>query len=290
MDLNKRILKQGLISIGIILILVLGFVLFIKLDNPVFLKSYMEYRVVEDEGYNNKIYFQLKYISNVYDQRRISKIEFMDNGNNIFGFPVYNGYLEKEDYGVYRLNRVDVQIDSNNFPKEFDSLELNNARITFYKGGTTQASHEDTIDVDLGRIVLNKENRDEGHFQFVSGGGGNERFYDKSRAKEDVSLLKLEFPMFDKVDDLYDIKIDGKDYKNISGIEYKEGDIIEIIGEFKKPGNNLNKYTELELRPRLYLKDSRGEEFNENIAVIINKQHEYSFLEIIKYLRIRGEI
>lgn len=290
MDLNKRILKQGLISIGIILILVLGFALFIKLDNPVFLKSYIEYRVNENEEYYNQIEFQLKYISNVYDKRQINKIEFMENQDIISSLPVYNRYVERKDYGLYTLNTVYIQINPDNFLKDFDVVELNNARVTFRSRKTIATNFEDTIDVNLGRIVLNKEDRDEDYFQMASGGGSNERFHNKIRVKEDISLIKLEFTIFDDIDDLYDIKIDGKDYKNISGLEYREEDIIEIIGEFKKPRNILNKYIELELRPRLYFKDSKGEEFNENIVVIINKQHGYSFLEIIKYLRIRGEI
>lgn len=283
MELNRKILKLGLIGITIILIISLGFAFSIKLHNPVFLKYFIEERVNISNEYYQPAEFQMKYISNVQDNRNIAYIEFMDNEDSTHKLLGNNIYSTVDNYGLFNMNISQIKIDEEGMPMNLDRLEINNARVHFNNG--------DTMDVDLGRIILHSRGIGGDYFEFGHGGSssdGTSSSFDS--VKEDIRLIELESPIFQEAKGLYDIKIDGIDYRKIQGIEYKEGDGLRVNSLFKAPENILDRYTEFELQPRLYFQDSKDDISYINIFNIRHRPYDFDFWGILKYLKARGEI
>ena len=283
MEKNRRILKLGLIGIVVVLITSLGFAFSIQLDKPVFLKSLIEKRVSTSSEYYQPASFSIKYISNVHDNRNISYIEFMDNEDSSHKFLGNKIYSRVENYGLFNMNVSQIEVHGDMLPKDFDRLEINNAHINFNNG--------DIMEVGLGRIILHTRDKEEDYFLYQSGGSSSDgTSTSRDTLKEDISLLELDSPLFQEAKGLYDIKIDGIDYREIKGIEYKAGDDLRINSLFSIPENILDKYTEFELQPRLYFKDSKDNISYINIFNIRHSPYDYDFWGIIKYLKARGEI
>lgn len=283
MDLNKKILKLGLIFVGIVMIMSLGFALYIKIDNPVFLKSYIEESVSVDEEYYYPVELQIRFITNVYDKRQIDYIEFLDKDNgspSLLGGRIYDRI---ESFGLYNINTTNIEIVKNDIEKNFDWLELNKARVTYNDG--------EVMEVDLGKIILYERNYDSDYLEGRSSSSSSDGTSTSiANLKEDIRLKKLESPLFEETKSLCHIKIDGKDYRDISGSLYKKGDSLRVDSIFKIPDDILSRYTHFELQPRLYFEDSQGKESYVNIYNIRYIPYHYKFWEIFNYLKLRGSI
>ena len=74
MELNRKILKMGIIIISLSIIISLGLAMFMKLDKPVFFKNYIETMLEVSSNSYREDEFVLKYITNISDKRRITDI------------------------------------------------------------------------------------------------------------------------------------------------------------------------------------------------------------------------
>lgn len=283
MELNRKILKFGLIATVFLLIISLGFAFSIKLDRPVFLKSLIEERVSISKEYYHPVEFRIRYISNAHDNRQINYIEFLAKdytANKIFGNVLYSG---SETYGPYNINTVHIEIHGDNIPRDLDRLEINKGKTNFNNG--------DTMEVDLGRIILHSRYGVDNYVEFSSGGSSSDGTSSSTgTVKEDISLIDLESLLFEEAKDLYDIKINGISHEQIQGMNFKEGDILRVNSLFKTPENILDKYTKFELQPRLYFKDTKENISYINIFNIRYEPYKYDFRGILEYLKARGEI
>lgn len=283
MEINRKILKFGLILV--VLLLTISFIIAfaIKLEEPIFLKSLIEEGITRSEEYYQSLEFRISYISNAYDNRKISYIEFLSDDssdNEIFGNVLYDGF---ETYGPYKVSTVHLQINRDMIPRDLDRLEINKGKIHFNNG--------DTMEGDLGRIILYSREITDRYFEFKSGGSSSDGTSSSTRTvKEEISLLELESPLFEEAEGLYDVKINNTSYEKIKEINYKEGEILRVNSLFRTPDNILDRYTKFELQPRLYFKDSGGKISYINILNIRHDPYDYDFLGILKYLQARREV
>lgn len=283
MEVNKKILKIGVISIIIIFIIVLSFAFRIKLDNPVFLKSYIERGINLESGFYRQMDLEIKYISNTYDKREVGYIEIFNNNRSDLILLANRVHQEVESYGLYNVNRLHLQIDYSGIIEDVDKLEFNTARIIFNNG--------DTIEEDLGRFILHIEDEKREDVESTSSGSSSDgTYFILSRLKEDMEIVNIESPLFKEAKELYSIKINGKDYKDTIDSSYEKGDRIRINSSFKSPEDFFDKYSQFDLVPRLYFKDSKGEKSYISINNISYHPNDFSFQEIYKYLKLRGEI
>lgn len=305
MEKNKKILKIGLILIGIVLVINIGFAIFIKLDNPVFLKSYNEniaYLVPEEEAFN-EIGYQIYYITNVDDKRRVSDITFKEApeievyaGENL-GFhglfnPIFGGdSYNDEIYGRYVLRQVYIRLDLNNLDKDFNSIELNNAKINFDNG--------DILEQDLGRLIIYNEKEKSNSLEFLGAGSSSDgTSHVDIDIKEDITLVEMESPLLKDIEDIIEIKVGknnghGIDYRKIEGIEYKKGDKLIIDSKLTMEKDNAKSFNYYNIVPLLYFKDKDGNLSRVQVFNLIdhyNRNYDYNFKGFFNYLRAKGEI
>lgn len=307
MDINKKILKIGLISIAIILIVNIAFTFYIRLDNPVFLKIYNEYYAyqINEEGDFEDIDYYLYYITNVNDSRRVSYINFDDVpeitvsaneavfSNDIFNFNHNANPYKDKIYGRYALRRVYLRLNLNNLNKDFDSVELNNISIEFNNG--------DILEQDLGRLIIYNGKNGDDYFKGLGSGSSSDGTSNTSlEVKEDIELIKIDSPILEKVEDYLEISVGrnnshGVQYNEIEGMTYKAGDKLYIESKFYIPERNMDRYNSYHLLPRLYFKDRDGKISSYMIYNVGDypghyNRYYYSFTGLLRYLRSRGEI
>lgn len=291
MEINKRILIIGLILIFISMIFSIGFVLYSKLDNPVFLLNYAQYHIPYDDEYYGDREFVLQYITNIDDKRKVESISFKEApdvefyaseyGSGRGSFFIFNGGGDNEEiYGRYVVRPIFIKLSSE---KQFDEIELNNVKIRFNNG--------DEMEANIGRIILYTDRSEENFLEHSSGGGSSDgTSYTYLEVKEDIILINVEFPILDEVEDFIELEIGGKNHLDISGVKYNKGDRLLINTKFNKPDDILSQYTLYDIRPKLYYKDVEGNIYNRIINNIHHFPYRFDFKGMFKYLKARGEI
>lgn len=293
MDINKKILKIGLVIISLSLIISLYFAMITKLRNPVFLKSYIDSQIFIDNGIYSECELILHYITNIDDERYITDIAFdeappeMDviTNNDSFGitFPNFYAGNREQVYGRYKINTIYVKLDLNNISSEVEDLELNNAKIFFDNG--------DNLDVDIGRIRFYKYNDVREFFGGTSSGSSSDGTgYISYEILKDITLLNVESTLLDSLNDTVEFKIGDKSYKDIENMELKKGSSINM--NYHRNFNNdiMSQYISYNITPKFSFEDENGNILNGRIREIINNRHDFNFVGILKYLRARGEI
>lgn len=295
MDLNRKILKRGIIIIILGLIISLGIAIFMRLDKPVFLKNYSETAFSVSGDYIDEGNFTFKYITNVSDKRKVTDIKFEEcpnlvfypRGNMGFGdvFSMFsqNDYQREDSYGRYVIRNIYITIDGR-YLGEYDEIELSNGKITFDNG--------EVMDVNLGRIKLYNYSKYRGeHFDFSSGGSSSDGTSStEMKVKDDITLVEIDTSLLEEIEDLVEIKIGNIKYKNISGIQYRDGDLMNIYSKFQEPQDILRKFNIYDIEPKLNYKTSDERFFYRPINNIRYEKRDFNLWEIIKYLRERGEI
>jgi hypothetical protein len=299
MELNRKILKMGIIIISLSIIISLGLAMFMKLDKPVFFKNYIETMLEVSSNSYREDEFVLKYITNISDKRRITDIYFEEYPNlvlyagnyssrrDIFPIFLWGSNFREEVYGRYVIRNLYVTMDIRSLG-EFDEIELNNARITFDDG--------DVIDVNLGRIIFynyydednNYKNEHLKSYSSTSSSDGTSSAI--MEVKEDITITNVKSSLLKDVDDLVEIKIGDIGYGDISEIQYKNNDVLRINSVFKHPKDILRKFNLYNIEPKIYYKDSNEDLFYRRVHGIKYTNYDISTWEIIKYLKARGEI
>ncbi|HDK7157823.1 TPA: hypothetical protein PTV43_002993 [Clostridium botulinum] len=298
MEINKKILHIGLFLIGISLIFTIVFASVYKLENPIVIKMFIEKNIYPNEVNENSALadgFELKYITNISDNRKIVNIKFKEKPDievtvsaDSLGYgdmPFFNDINKqsKNKYGIYVVNTIYISMNLKNIDKKFNEIELNNVKVTFNDGSTLNAN--------LGRIILHK---DESNFKDIdhigSSGSSDGEFSSEKRLKKNIKLLKVDTPLLDCIKDCFNISIDSIDYKNISGTKHEKDKVLSIYSKFKTPKSIFEKYSYYDINPKLYYEDDKGNRSYTPIDHISHTPDNFHFIGIFKYLKLRGVI
>ena len=294
MEQNKKILRIGLIVISLSLIISLSFALLTKLNNLVFLKNYIDSTYSIDYGIYSDVELILPYITDVNDDRNITDIRFEEvpemellTSDYTFGlaFPnYYNGRMEQA-YGRYKVKTLYVKLNLNSIDSNIEELELKNAIIVLENG--------ENLNVDIGKIrFFQYDYEDENKYLESLGSGsssdgtGNIDY----RALEDITLLKLESTLLKELDNTIELNVGKLNYLNIEGAEYKKKNSFSINYRRNFSKDIMGKFITYNISPNLYFENESGNVLTKRIGEIRNNHHDFNFIDILKYLRLRGEI
>ena len=294
----KNVKKSLIISISLIivsLIISIGIKLSLKIDKPVFLKNYIDVDYYEYEdmysfsGYN----LELKYITNKGDKRQVTSVIFDEasylelfvSENNGGGFMTfYNGVNSNvESYGPYDIHTVFINL---NMPKRNKELEkvinLDKATIFFNDG--------ESMNVDLGKIILTKSNENENPLDFVGMNGSSDgRAQSIFYVTDDILVSKVYSPLFEYTRDIFNFNIDKLGYLEEKELIYNKLEHLYFTSQFyniEDPSKKLNTY---EIKPTIYFKDKNGKDYTKKVNNIDYKPY-FNFKDIFRYLKSQGEL
>lgn len=296
MELNRKILKYGLVIIVLSVVVNGIFSWSITLEQPVFMKMYIEKSILQYSDKYVRDTIELKYLTNLSDKRKITGIEFPNephvyvdvmHGSNLWNpFSSLNNRqetLKGKRVGRYYLRTANLYLYLEDIGEEWDEIELSTAQIEFDDGTTMLA--------DLGKILIyNREEREKiiesRHTSRSSDGTG----FLSANVIKDIKLLDIEDSIFDNPKDYYSLFIGDKEQGEFKGISFDYGDTIELRFKINKSMTSVDNFTYFDVRPKLFYEDNEG-----NIAYIRSHNISYepryfSFINLLRYLRARGEI
>lgn len=295
MEKNKKLLKTSIILIAIALVISMGTSFYLKLDKPVFLEAYRDIDLpIYDTGYYGDVEFHLRYITNANDTRMVNHIElpevanFRGYANETGGFMFnffnnVNGQDIGQQVGPYSIRTVYVQLSAHDVPVTDEEFHLTKARVYFNNG--------EEMDIDLGELVFYGYRHSGGHLDFRSGSGSSDGTSSTHmKALKDITLINVESPLLSKFKYLVDLKINSTDIENISGMELKLGDDLNIFSKFSTPEDILLRFNDYDIHPKLNYKDSEGNTYTHRFRNVDYRSHSFELKEMIKYLRARGEL
>lgn len=290
---NRRILKAGFVIMGAILAFSLFFIHYGRLKEPVFFYHYYEAELpMNEQSYNGA--FTVYYLSNRTDTRKVTGIAFREAPDVLFyasednfdgSMVFFHGGVDQtgEIYGGYALHSVYVRIPYDSNTASMDGIQLSEATFDFTDGSKFRA--------DVGRICLYQPDFSETGLNAFSTSSSSDGISSTSfKVKSGLSLVKLDSPLMDKTDRLFDIKVDGYKNGDLKGREYGMGSSLAVTGSFKAPADVIERLSFYDLKPEIYFEGADGKIYSERIYNFnyntINR--DFTQWEILRYLRARG--
>ena len=296
----KTSLKISSIMILISLILSISIVYYLKLDKPVFLKSYQDIEVMQNDlNYLNTYYdIEIKYIANSEDKRKVSSIVFKEapelyfyvSENNPIGVVQFYDYSNDNisNYGRYGIHTVFLNLSLQSSVYDLDEdIILKEATIRFDDGLT--------MDVDLGKLVLykydlskekiNDEILHEQGREISTNGISKSGFY----VNKYIQVSDVYSKSFEYTRDLIDFNINKTGELEDQNLIYNANDNLYFTCKVKDIDDPEKKLYGYNIKPNIYFKDRSGKEYTKRINTI-NYKPNFNFNDIYKYLKKMGDI
>ncbi|TCK92573.1 hypothetical protein EDC19_1722 [Natranaerovirga hydrolytica] len=269
----------------------------IKLDEPVFFQHYYDQRVYIDNRYHNQDNpFNLQYITNVDDDRVVMAVEFLEYPElNIkvteeqFSHSFNWGYGQDntpgETYGWYSVRTVYCQITD--FPEEkgLDGVVLTQAKILFddFSEKTVDIGEIHLYESELGERLLSQVSASSSSY-----GTSSSRY----KVLEDISLVTIVSPLMEKFQDRVELEVNGSNSVDIAKISLQKGNFLEVISKVGPPTEEdiVSQYTLFNIHPKLIFTDVDGNDHDQRFYNINSIYHNYTFIDLYRYVKAREAI
>lgn len=288
MKRNKTTLLVGICMLILTLILSIGLVSYMRLDEPVFLYNYKECNILSQEGYYSKRNFDFSYITNLGDSRYVTGIRFPDVEAievTVIDPAYYLSSGSQDRYGPYAIRNVNVTVTDLDVTTSFNPIELNNGIVTFSNG--------DTMEVDFGRVILTNHGLNYSSVQFLTMEAtslSDTEYQNVStfRATEALTLVAVESPLFKDLGDLLNLEVNGISLQDIEDMVLEKDDIITVTTHLTGNGHPGSVLTAYEIQPLLTWKDGHGDPHTQILTNINYRPYRFQLSGIVKYLKERG--
>lgn len=301
MDFDKKIIKIGLLLILITLVLNINIKLNSKLEEPVFLKIYMQRDLTKD--FDNQKYqiknFNMKYIVEKSYPYKIKDIKFKEEPKiKVDLHKSFEEEIQKKDlslndkiknYRRFEARNLYLDIDFSRVYGKFEELELNNIIVTL--------DNNKELEINLGQIIIyNNKNEDiiyNGHF--------NENDYYEFRvtASRDLTINKIDYGNLKEIDKVLETSFGEEKIKDLINLnkKLKMGQQFKLNHEFKPHKNILFEYTFYEIRPQIHYQTKNGQQKSMGTYELIYNPYNLEYRvpifddrKIYRYLKLRGKI
>ena len=283
MNKDKDLLKICLRGIFLVFVISLILSSYLKLGEPIFIHLYMDLPIVDLENYNhNDSGFNIRYISDKADNRRVSYIEF-PQANDLIAYADEVGSYSSNTISLYEVKTLYLQFSLDELVEVEDGIVLSNAIVHFNNG--------DRQEVDLGSIRpyrVGSENI-EGKLDLQSSMGSSDgRSRSSLKAREDITIVGVENDFLNKFSHLVDLQLNGIDYREVENLEMGEGEILSIDGIFKLPENLIYRLRDYDIHANIIYKDMDNNIYNYRFRNLRSRDTSYSFRDLYRYIRERG--
>lgn len=294
MGKNNKLLNKCIIIIITTLVLCIGTLFYFKLDQPIFLKAYRDISLpLYDSVSYGDMEFHLRYLTNVNDTNMVSHIEFpevpalrvyaIERGSSFFDQFNTPRQIPGQQIGIYSIRTIYIQMSAHDIPVTDEEMTITKAVVHFNNG--------ESMDVDIGQLVLYGDRQSNDHFKFKSGNSDSNHYRSTlMEVTKDVLISKLENPLLEEVKEYVDILVDGVDYEKVITRAYKANDYMTIETIFRTPQDILLSFNDYDINPRLHYMDSDGNSHIFRFRNLDYRKHSFEFKEVVEYLKARGEL
>ena len=293
-EANNKLFKIVLISIGLLSLLSFVYIYYFKLEEPVFFEHYYDLRSYNEGTYHEEMPFILRYITNVDDSRKVSRIGFPEypealvQGSEdeymsemIWGYGSTN--LLNDNYGRYSIRTVFCNIIDLPESAYYDSI-ITKALIGFNDGSEML--------IDIGALHLYKAERGkdilEDYYGSSSSDGVSETKYN---VLEDITFQSIESPLLSQFSDQVTLEINDTDIVKATGLDFESGEQMNIKSQIQLTEDEIKDYRIFGIHPKLIFSGEKGSQHSERIYYISNMyNNDYSFMNLHRYIREREGI
>lgn len=291
---NKKILEISIIAILISAIITIIITNKIEIDKPVFLKMYKEENLNKNEDiyYLGDGFFELKYISNIDDERVVTGITFKELPNVYFYASEYSTFnsgfygestINVERYGRYAVHTVSISCPNISKGESWKDVTLTEATVEFNDGLK--------LNVDIGKIILYEEKTTPIAIEGVSSSSSSDGTSSMSfKVKEDVVIEKIESPLFNDALEIFKFNVDSLGYNEIIETSYKKDSSLIVTSAYTHPKNIINQYTLYDIRPKIHFVNSYNDKYTMRYYNMRHDRFNFSYYGIYKYLKAVGGI
>jgi hypothetical protein len=281
MKLNSKVII--LIVIAILISWVGNIYIFNKysLEKPLMLNSYSGSMLTENYG------FELRYISNIYDQDNFISASLPEISNQ--AFPV--DFLSESNikYSSYRINVIYINLGFvllDNGKRLIDSDKIKNPIKKIHLRTNSGKMYE----YDLGEILIFKEQeiKDNPIKEDSSMSSNNNLGNSIFTTSSDIKLTEIMSPLEDIITEVCDIKINGIPLDHVKlPLYFKAGDQIEVKYQFKNSADMKQQFRFSSFLIPLTLKglDSKGNIATMKVHIYCNTQNEINAKDIKKLIK-----
>ncbi|MDD6795894.1 MAG: hypothetical protein PUE01_10885 [Clostridiaceae bacterium] len=286
MSKNNKILKISLALVIVSALISIAVVMKLKVKKPVFFENFIE---VQTSGYEGKYSldenaFNIKYITNIDDNRNVVGITFKEfpEGNFLVG-----ENNDVENYGRYAVHTLNITSFDIDFKENIDEIILTEADVLFSDGSN--------LTVDLGKIAICKSQDSPADLErFNSTFSSEGECVVSVKTNEDVTIEKVETPFTDVMSKFnYSINnvsgIHNFD-EDIKGKSFKKDTYVEFLSEYKESDDIIENYTRYSFRPKVYFVNKYNDRYSGKYFTMKNENIQYSYYGLYKYLKARGEL
>lgn len=298
METNNRLLKAVFFIVGSIVVFSIIFIYHVRPKEQVFFDHYYDLSFDNSDEYYEDISLNLGYITNAGDTRTVIDVDFPehpdlavlaseDNYSHFtHGFDwnyEESGFPHGDIFGHYSVRTVFCQIrilpDSN----DHDVMRLTKAHLRFSDGSE--------MTVDIGQINMYNRDSTNSFFEFASGSSSSDGSSKSShRVLEDVSLFKIESPLLEKFDYRIEMNINGTDIDDIEGLLVGKDHNLTLSSQVMPADDIIERYTRFDIHPELILSGADGSEQSLRLYNISSISHDYSFIDLYRYVKEKEDL
>ena len=261
---NNSILKYGLISVLLCLIISIIFYVQFLLDEPVFLKHYYDFVIYDDMRMN------LHFITNSSDNKRIQRIEFPQLPDDFAYIELdyfininESGYFHSRKFTHYSYNELSLLIhvlgeDEN----ESEERVVLDKAVVHYSNGDIQ-------ETNIGKIILHKNVKKSNMLDSVfTKSSSDNTSAEGFEPSDNIIIESIKSDLDDELKGIFDLKMDGEDVRSLNyPISVSADETFRFESQFKfEPGDD-KIYNVYDIHGRISTADSQG---NKGIKRIMN--------------------
>ncbi len=268
-----------------------GLVFYIKLDKPVFFQHYFDQGVYVDSDYYHGNSFNLGYITDAYDDRVVIDIGFPEEPElniqaseygdiNSFNWGSEQNNTPGDIYGRYSVRSVYCKIIDLPEGKDLDGVVLTQANILF--------SDSSEMTVDIGEIHLFEHMFGESPLKDVSSSVSSDRTGKTSyKILGGLTVTAIESPLTEKFKDRIQWEVNGGNPYTAVGMTFKDGSLLNVTTKISPPDDIISEYTLFNIQPKITFTDNGGKCYNQRIYSVNSIYHNYSFMNLYRYIKAR---
>jgi len=102
-----------------------------------------------------------------------------------------------------------------------------------------------------------------------------------------LTVTAIESPLMEKFKDRIQWKVNGSDPYTTVGMKLQEGNFLDLTTKISSSDNIISEYSLFDIQPKVAFTDNSGTYYNERHCSVSNNYHNYSFMDLYRYIKAR---
>lgn len=295
MEINRKILKAGIVLIALLVVIGYVGVYLLTLKEPVFIEHYIEEQIYTGHQQGpRQVELELNYIANAWDNRVVSRVDFPEHPEIQVpaseygmhgGLMMFSGGQQGPPGNVkgrYSMRTVYLNFTFEEDYGNGESIEITEALVHFSDGSV--------IETEIGSVNFHFNQERTEALESQGGSGSGPREIRAFSVMEDIELVGVESPILPMFENDLVILLNDRDYREIGGMNLEAGESLLVESNISRDEVAGEKLRYLKFQPKLRYISESGKEETRILSTGWHPVWDYDFIDIFEYLQERGAL